>query len=196
MKSYKVSELSEQDVYKLLSGTVVPRPIAWLTTQDMTGLVNAAPFSFFNVVSSDPAIVSISMTDMKDSARNLLATGEGVIHLVNPDNLHVMNQTAAALPADESEVQKFDLTMKPSEMVDVPGIENARVRLEVKLYQHIPVGRSHLMLLKVVNFVFADEAVVNPENFHIDAKRLNPMARLAGNDFARLGDTIELRRPD
>lgn len=95
MKVFKPEDMSSTDAYKLISGLVIPRPIAWLTTQNSTGLVNAAPFSFFNVVSKDPVIVSIAMTEMKDSVRNLLETKEGVIHLVNMDNVEAMNQTSA-----------------------------------------------------------------------------------------------------
>ncbi|GAB2027763.1 flavin reductase family protein [Lactovum odontotermitis] len=195
MKSYIADNLTEKEVYKLLSGAIIPRPIAWLTTQNADGLVNAAPFSFFTVVSSDPPIVAISMTAMKDSVRNLLATGEGVIQLVSSNNLENMNQTASTLPADESEVLKFGIPTIDSEMVSVPAIKDAQVRFEVKLYQHLPVGKkSQLMLLEIVNFVFADD-LLDSENFHVDAERLNPVARLAGNNYAQLGHIFELKRP-
>ncbi|KAA7537777.1 flavin reductase family protein, partial [Salmonella enterica subsp. enterica serovar Anatum] len=159
---------------------VIPRPIAWLTTQNSTGLVNAAPFSFFNVVSKDPVIVSIAMTEMKDSVRNLLETKEGVIHLVNMDNVEAMNQTSAPLTATESEIEKFDIKITASEEVKVPAIENAKARLEVVLHQHIPVGKtSQLMLLEVKN-ILMDDSVIDEERLYIKAKELDPIARLSG----------------
>ena len=152
MKAFKPEDMSSIDAYKLISGLVIPRPIAWLTTQNSTGLVNAAPFSFFNVVSKDPVIVSIAMTEMKDSVRNLLETK--VIHLVNMDNVETMNQTSAPLTATESEIEKFGIKITASEEVKVPAIENAKARLEVVLHQHIPVGKtSQLMLLEVKIFL-------------------------------------------
>ena len=107
MKAFKTKDMNSKEAYKLISGLVVPRPIAWLTTQNSQGVVNAAPFSFFNVVSKEPIIVSIAMTEMKDSVRNLLEREEGVIHLVNTENVEAMNQTSAPLAANESEVEKF-----------------------------------------------------------------------------------------
>ncbi|GAB2025159.1 flavin reductase family protein [Lactovum odontotermitis] len=195
MKSYKADNLTEKEVYKLLSGAIIPRPIAWLTTQNADGLVNAAPFSFFTVVSSEPPIVAISMTAMKDSVRNLLETGEGVIQLVSSNNIEQMNQTASTLPADESEVLKFGIPTVNSEVVSVPAVKDSLVRFEVKLYQHLPVGKhSHLMLLEIVNFAFADD-LLDAENFHVNAEKLDPVARLAGNNYAQLGRIFEIKRP-
>nr|WP_251420949.1 MULTISPECIES: flavin reductase family protein [Lactococcus] len=114
MKTFKTKDMNSKEAYKLISGLVVPRPIAWLTTQNSQGLVNAAPFSFFNVVSKEPVIVSIAMTEMKDSVRNLLEREEGVIHLVNTDNVEAMNKTSAPLAANESEVEKFGINLTES----------------------------------------------------------------------------------
>lgn len=195
MKVFKPEDMSSTDAYKLISGLVIPRPIAWLTTQNSTGLVNAAPFSFFNVVSKDPVIVSIAMTEMKDSVRNLLETKEGVIHLVNMDNVEAMNQTSAPLTATESEIEKFDIKITASEEVKVPAIENAKARLEVLLHQHIPVGKtSQLMLLEVKN-ILMDDSVIDEERLYIKAKELDPVARLSGRAYTSLGHTFEITRP-
>lgn len=187
--------MSSTDAYKLISGLVIPRPIAWLTTQNSTGLVNAAPFSFFNVVSKEPVIVSIAMTEMKDSVRNLLETKEGVIHLINMDNVEAMNQTSAPLTAAESEIEKFGIKITESEEVKVPAIKNAKARLEVVLHQHISVGKtSHLMLLEVKN-ILIDDAVIDEEKFYINAQELDPVARLSGRAYTSLGNTFEITRP-
>ena len=195
MKAFKPEDMSSTDAYKLISGLVIPRPIAWLTTQNATGLVNAAPFSFFNVVSKEPVIVSIAMTEMKDSVRNLLETKEGVIHLVNMDNVEAMNQTSAPLTATESEIEKFGIKMTESEEVKVPAIENAKARLEVVLHQHIPVGKtSQLMLLEVKN-ILMDDSVIDEEKLYIKAQELDPVARLSGRAYTELGHTFEITRP-
>ncbi len=195
MKTFKTKDMNSKEAYKLISGLVVPRPIAWLTTQNSQGLVNAAPFSFFNVVSKEPVIVSIAMTEMKDSVRNLLEREEGVIHLVNTDNVEAMNKTSAPLAANESEVEKFGINLTESQEVKVPAIANAKARLEVILHKHIPVGKtSHLMLLEVKN-ILVDDTVIDEEKLYIKAEALDPVARLSGRAYTALGETFEITRP-
>ncbi|WP_205271856.1 flavin reductase family protein [Lactococcus taiwanensis] len=195
MKSYRAKELDEQLIYKLLSGSIVPRPIAWLTTQNEEGLVNVAPFSFFNVASANPPLLSVAFTGEKDSYLNLRTTKEAVVHLINSDNVVLMNQTAAKLAANESEAEKFALDLEPSQIVNVPSLVKSRVRFETQLYQDISLGREgHLVLLEVVSLSFTDE-VIDTEKFYIDIEALGPIARLAGNDYAKLGESFKIERP-
>lgn len=195
MKSYRAKELDEQLIYKLLSGSVVPRPIAWLTTQNEEGLVNVAPFSFFNVASANPPLLSVAFTGEKDSYLNLRTTKEAVVHLINSDNVVLMNQTAAKLAANESEAEKFALDLEPSQIVNVPSLVKSRVRFETQLYQEISLGQEgHLVLLEVVSLSFTDE-VIDTEKFYIDIEALGPIARLAGNDYAKLGESFKIERP-
>ena len=195
MKSYQANELDEKTVYKLLSGSIVPRPIAWVTSQNLEGLVNVAPFSFFNVASSNPPLLSISFTGNKDSLNNLLTTKEAVVHLVNEDNVELMNQTAAPLAEHISEAEEFSLELVPSQKVQVPSLKESNVRLETKLYHHLPLGGSgHLVLLEVVNFSFAEE-LLDEENFHVNLNKLKPVGRLAGDDYSTLGNRFSLLRP-
>ena len=195
MKSYQANELDEKTVYKLLSGSIVPRPIAWVTSQNLEGLVNVAPFSFFNVASSNPPLLSISFTGNKDSLNNLLTTKEAVVHLVNEDNVELMNQTAAPLAEHISEAEEFSLELVPSQKVQVPSLKESNVRLETKLYHHLPLGeRGHLVLLEVVNFSFAEE-LLDEENFHVNLNKLKPVGRLAGDDYSTLGNRFSLLRP-
>ena len=195
MKSYRAKELDEQLIYKLLSGSVVPRPIAWLTTQNEEGLVNVAPFSFFNVASANPPLLSVAFTGEKDSYLNLRTTKEAVVHLINSDNVILMNQTAAKLAANESEAEKFALDLEPSQIVNVPSLVKSRVRFETQLYQDISLGREgHLVLLEVVSLSFTDD-VIDTEKFYIDIEALGPIARLAGNDYAKLGESFKIERP-
>lgn len=195
MKSYRSKELDEQLIYKLLSGSVVPRPIAWLTTQNEEGLVNVAPFSFFNVASANPPLLSVAFTGEKDSYLNLRTTKEAVVHLINSDNVVLMNQTAAKLAANESEAEKFALDLEPSQIVNVPSLVKSRVRFETQLYQDISLGQEgHLVLLEVVSLSFTDD-VIDTEKFYIDIEALGPIARLAGNDYAKLGESFKIERP-
>ena len=195
MKSYQANELDEKTVYKLLSGSIVPRPIAWVTSQNLEGLVNVAPFSFFNVASSNPPLLSISFTGYKDRLNNLLTTKEAVVHLVNEDNVELMNQTAAPLADHISEAEEFSLELVPSQKVQVPSLKESNVRLETKLYHHLTLGESgHLVLLEVVNFSFAEE-LLDEENFHVNLNKLKPIGRLAGDDYSTLGNRFSLLRP-
>lgn len=195
MKSYRAKELDEQLIYKLLSGSVVPRPIAWLTTQNEEGLVNVAPFSFFNVASANPPLLSVAFTGEKDSYLNLRTTKEAVVHLINCDNVVLMNKTAAKLATNESEAEKFALDLEPSQIVNVPSLVKSRVRFETQLYQDISLGQEgHLVLLEVVSLSFTDD-VIDTEKFYIDIEALGPIARLAGNDYAKLGESFKIERP-
>ena len=157
--------------------------------------MNVAPFSFFNVASANPPLLSVAFTGEKDSYLNLRTTKEAVVHLINSDNVVLMNQTAAKLAANESEAEKFALDLEPSQIVNVPSLVKSRVRFETQLYQDISLGQEgHLVLLEVVSLSFTDD-VIDTEKFYIDIEALGPIARLAGNDYAKLGESFKIERP-
>ncbi|MEC0127386.1 flavin reductase family protein [Paenibacillus pabuli] len=198
-------ELTGRDNYKLMSGSVVPRPIAFVTTLSQDGsVINAAPFSFFNVVSSDPPLLSISIARkngvMKDTARNVLAGQELVVHICDESIALDMNETAAMLEPHESELERTNLTTVPSTVVAVPGILEALIRMECRLYQHIPVSNdegqpvSDLLLVRIVQYHF-NEKVYDPATNYILMDQLKPISRLAGNDYAKLGERFTVIRP-
>ncbi|KAF4325735.1 hypothetical protein G195_000728 [Phytophthora kernoviae 00238/432] len=189
-----------------MSGSVVPRPIAFVTTLSQDGsVINAAPFSFFNVVSSDPPLLSISIARkegvMKDTARNVLAMEELVVHICDEAIALDMNETAAMLEPHESELERTNLTTVPSNMVSVPGIQEALVRMECTLYQHIPISNdegkpvSDLLLVRIVQYHFS-ENVYDPATKYILMDQLKPISRLAGNDYAKLGERFTVVRPE
>ncbi|MED1738719.1 flavin reductase family protein [Bacillus swezeyi] len=198
--------LTVKETYKLMSGAVVPRPIAFVTTaSSVNGVVNAAPFSFFNVISADPPLLSISVGrtqdgEMKDTARNAAESKEFVVHIVDENIAEDMNQTAAALPAHQSELDLTDLTTIESDQVSVPGIREARVRFECKLERHLTFQNDQaetvndLLIGRIVCFHLADE-VYDAEKGYIRTDALRPIARLAGNDYAKWGETFTLIRP-
>lgn len=187
--------------YKLLIGTIIPRPIAFVTTLSENGTVNAAPFSYFNVVSSDPPLISVAVQRVagksKDTARNILREKAFVVHIVDPENLHQVNQTAALLPPGESEVDLAGLTLIQSDAVKVPGIRESKIRMEVILEKGIPFGTDEettvdLIIGRVVRF-HIDESIY--EDGRIDPQGLQAMSRLAGINYAAIGEIIPLERP-
>ncbi|AJY74332.1 flavin reductase family protein [Paenibacillus beijingensis] len=205
MISFDSDSISANENYKLLSGLVVPRPIAFVTTlSSVNGVVNAAPFSFFNVVCTEPPLLSISVArsggDHKDTARNLLHNGEGVVHIVDENTAFDMNQTAARLRADQSELELTRLTTAASKRVNVPGIAEAPVRLEVTLHRHLTIENDRgeivndFFLLRVVHYEI-DERVYDVDQGYIVLDKLKPVSRLAGNDYAKLGERFVLERP-
>lgn len=190
---------TERDNYKLLVGSIIPRPIAFVTTQSEAGVVNGAPFSYFNVVSSNPPMVSLSIQrptgKLKDTARNIYANGEFVVHIVDRDNVAKINETAASLPPTESEVDLAGLTQVPSMVVSVPGVKESKIRMECRLVESIALGGdeagSDLFIGQVVQF-HIDEKIY--ENGRIDPNGLGAVSRLAGTNYAAIGEIFSLER--
>ncbi|AIQ34074.1 hypothetical protein R50345_05095 [Paenibacillus sp. FSL R5-0345] len=201
MISIDPKQNSERENYKLLIGTVIPRPIAFVTTQSEDGILNGAPFSYFNIVSSNPPMVSLSIQRpagrLKDTARNIYNNHEFVVHIVDGENVGKINQTAASLPRGESEIELANLTPVPSENVTVPGVLEAKVRMECKLVQAIPLGEeepgSDLFIGEIVQF-HIDESIY--QEGRIDPRALNAVSRLAGSNYATIGEIFEIERPE
>lgn len=197
MLSIDPTQQTERENYKLLVGTVIPRPIAFVTSMSADDLVNAAPFSYFNIVSSDPPLLSVSVQSragvLKDTARNAIEAGEFVIHVVDESNVAEVNKTAASLPPEESEIDLTGLTLIPSEVVKVPSVEQAKVRFECQLEQAVELGGTRLLIGKVVRF-HIDESIY--ENGRINPETLKPVSRLAGTNYVKLGEIFSMKRPD
>ncbi|WP_153733336.1 flavin reductase family protein [Sporosarcina obsidiansis] len=200
MISIDPKQNTERDNYKLLIGSIIPRPIAFVTTQSKSGIVNGAPFSYFNIVSSNPPMVSLAIQrptgELKDTARNIYGNGEFVVHIVDGENVAKINETAASLPPSESEVESADLTLIPSTAISVPGIRESKVRMECRLVQAISLGGdgpgSDLFIGEVVRF-HVDETIY--ENGRIDPRGLGAVSRLAGANYAAIGDIFTIERP-
>lgn len=193
---------SERENYKLLIGSVIPRPIAFVTTLTPDGVVNAAPYSYFNIVAANPPLISISVQrkngELKDTSRNAIDTGAFVVHISDESYVEQINQTAANLPPEESEVTMAGLTPISSDKIVVPGIAEAKIRMECVLEKAIPLGGTEgspacdLLIGRVVCF-HMDEAVYM--NGHIDPDALKPVSRLAGNSYSKLGEIFSIDRP-
>ena len=192
---------SERENYKLLIGTIIPRPIAFVTTQSEDGILNGAPFSYFNIVSSNPPMVSLAIQRpegrLKDTARNIYNNHQFVVHIVDDENVGQINQTAASLPATESEIDLANLTPVQSESVAVAGVMEAKVRMECKLVQAISLGgeepKSDLFIGEIVQF-HIDESIYREGR--VDPRALNAVSRLAGSNYATIGEIFTIERPE
>lgn len=193
MISIDASSVSSKENYQLLTNSIIPRPIAFVTSLSQEGIVNAAPFSYFNIVASDPPLISISIQRkngniQKDTARNIQDHGEFVVHVTDETIIQAVNQTSSNLPPNESEVESTGLNTIASEKVQVPGIQEAPIRMECILEQIITLGGSEtspacdLIIGKVVYY-------------HIAEKAINPVSRLGGNQYSKLGEIFTLDRP-
>lgn len=201
MKEIRPEVLSQKENYKLLIGSIIPRPIALVTTESDDNVLNIAPFSFFNVVSSDPPILSVAVQrvngEMKDTARNIVQNKEAVVHIVDTDNVRDANQTAALLSHEESELERTNFETVASVEVSVKGLKQSKVRFEAVLYDDIVIEKdgqpiSDLLLLEVKYYHF-DERIYN--DGYINKEELNAVSRLAGNDYAEIGHTFTIERP-
>lgn len=195
------STLSARDRYKLLIATVMPRPIALVTTQSEAGVLNAAPFSFFNIFSEDPALAILGLESrrdndkMKDTTANIESTGELVINLVDRDMAEPMAACAVALPADEDELAFAGLTPYASHKVSVPGIAEAPIRLECTLFELRQItARRHLCIAEV-QAISAQDGIIDHQSMHIDLDAYRPIGRLMGDSYAELGEIFNIAVP-
>jgi flavin reductase (DIM6/NTAB) family NADH-FMN oxidoreductase RutF len=195
--------LGQRETYKLLIGCVVPRPIAWVSTVDLDGVRNLAPFSFFNAIGSNPPAISISIgyvdgfDQRKDTLRNISDTGEFVVNIVDEDLAHAMNATSASYPSAVDEFEISGMAAVPSVTVRPARIDSAPVSLECKLFTLVPVGQgpgSATLVIGVIEMIHVRADVIN-ERHHIDITKLRPIARLAGASYAYVHETFDMLRP-
>lgn len=189
---------SSKALYKLMTSAVLPRPIALVLTRSQAHVVNVAPFSYFNVVTSAPPRLSISISKLagarKDTARNIVETGRFVVHVVTHDMLEDVNKTSATLPPHESELTLTQFSVDTSTEDDLPHIVDSPVRFVCKLEQTIDFPEAELFIGRVEAIDIAPH-VLDSTRGVIDHKALEPVARLGGPHYAHLGEIIALKRP-
>jgi len=197
------SSMPWRDAYKLMIGSIVPRPIAWVSTVSKEGVRNLAPFSFFTVVAAEPMTVCFSPMrrgsdgSKKDTLVNIEETGEFVVNIVSESLAERMNLTSTEYPAHVDEFTEAGLTPVPSVSVSPPRVGEALVAYECKLLQVVHVGEARpgagaLVLGTVHRLYVADQAV---EEGRIKLDVLNPIGRMAGNDYIRCTDLFTIHRP-
>ncbi|MBX2866295.1 MAG: flavin reductase family protein [Leptolyngbyaceae cyanobacterium MAG.088] len=177
--------------YKLLIGTVVPRPIAFVSSISTTGNINLAPFSYFNAVSHHPLVLAFSVAlkadgSEKDTLRNVRpvsegGTGEYVINLAVEPYIRQVAEASESLPYGESEFNHIDLTTVPSQLVQAPRVAESPVAFECRTLQIVPIGTFNLVLGEVVHLFVRDDLV--DENYRVDTQKLAPVGRMAGNNY-------------
>ncbi|TVP94127.1 MAG: flavin reductase family protein [Acholeplasmatales bacterium] len=185
-------------LYKLMTSAVVPRPIALVLSRGSLGVVNVAPFSYFNVVTSAPPRLSISISKQnglrKDTARNIVETGYFVVHVVTTDILEDVNRTSAPLPAHESELSLTQFSLHETADGGLPHIQNSPVRFTCTLEQTVTFPEAELFIGKVTG-IDIEPRVFDAERGIIDTAALKPVARLGGPHYAQLGAITTLKRP-
>ncbi len=192
--------ISAQARYKLLSSTVTPRPIAWVSTIDAGKRPNAAPFSFFNCFGEDPPTLGFSINDRtpgdrKDTGRNVRLHREFVVNLVSEELSEAMNITAAEFGPEINEFTEAGLTPAPSLRIQSPRIAESRVSFECELDQIVELGpHRSLVLGRVVMMHVADDAVMDAERHYIDTQALKLVGRMQGNWYMRTSDPFEMPR--
>jgi flavin reductase (DIM6/NTAB) family NADH-FMN oxidoreductase RutF len=186
--------------YFLLTGLVTPRPIALVTTLGPDGVVNAAPFSFFNVLGAEPPLCAFAPADRddgtpKDTARNIRLNHEFVVNLVDEPIAEAMNRCAAALPYGTSELTHAGLTTAPSSVVRPPRIAESPVSLECVEHTTLHIGNNRLVI-GLIQRLHAREGLIDPQTLRVNQERLHTIGRMAGpNWYCRTRDRFEMARP-
>jgi len=197
------SSLAPREAYGWMISTILPRPIAWVSTISAAGKTNLAPFSFFQGVTANPPTlmfvpVNNRQGGKKDTVRNIEEVPEFVVNLVPNRLAEQMNATSASVPYGESEFEKFGVTSTPSDLVRPPRVAAAPVAFECRLHQIVNIGEGPL----AANVIFGRILLVHVSddilgaNGKPDAAKLDLIGRLGGEDFTRTRDTFSLERPD
>ncbi|KGD74868.1 flavin reductase [Tatumella morbirosei] len=190
--------LTERERYKLLIGTVIPRPVALVTTLSREGIPNAGPFSFFNVLTHDPAIVAIGVenyADMqfKDTARNIRETGEFTVHIADSALVNQMEICAIKFAPDIDELQEAGLKTVPGQQVKCPRILSAPAALECRRHTILQVGAAREIILGEVVGVYIRSDAVNSANLHIDQKIMDAVGRMGGNTYCKTREQFDIK---
>lgn len=187
------AQLSPRETYRIMTSCLVPRPIAWVSSEDEAGRANLAPFSFYTLVSTVPPLVALSISNIqgrdKDTAVNILATREFVINFVTVDDMDKVHASSAQFPYGIDEAQALDVQMMPSQVVRPRSVASSPVHLECVLADVIEFGRykSRLLVGEVVNFRLAERCM---ENGKINGNLLNPLGRLGGHSYGSFDERL------
>lgn len=195
MKIHKnYADLSAREKLKITQGSIIPRPIAWITTINENGSINLAPFSYFAVFS--PTLVAVSFTKLKsrykDTYVNIMREKEAVIHLGSVDLLAAVDQSSENITYNKSELETLDLNLRESEFIKTPYLEEALVSFEVKLEKAIQFNDdsdtkhdNDVVFMRIIN-AHLDDTVYDEETGYIDAEILKPISRLGGPNYATI----------
>jgi flavin reductase (DIM6/NTAB) family NADH-FMN oxidoreductase RutF len=196
------SDLDARAIYALMTGLIVPRPIAWVTTTNAEGVINLAPFSYFSGLGSDPPMVTLGIANKrdgvaKDTLRNIRETRCFCVNLVEEQHAVVMNATSAELPPNVSELEQVGLASLPCTSIPGVRVRDARAALECRLVDMHTYGRrvtTNLVVGEIVHF-HVDDALLLPDGITPSPDAIAPVSRLGGPTYAKLGARFTLERP-
>jgi len=197
------STLSGKEIYGAMIQTIVPRPVAWVLSDNGDKTLNLAPFSYFNGVSSKPPTLSLSIGhkragEKKDTWRNIDERSRFVVHIAGVDHAQLVSATSEALEFRDSEVTKQSIELIDEDGFALPRIKDAQIAFDCEKYQIIEIGDAPQgLVIGKINRVYVDDAITQRTEggFKVDALTLNPLSRLGGDDYAQLGEILTIPRP-
>ena len=198
---FDIQDTESSALYKLLTGTVIPRPIAWVSTIDENGTNNLAPFSFFNVVSEDPPHIMFSTvrtgSKNKDTLNNILANKQFVVNLVTEDVVEKMNTTSQTVASDVDEFELANVTPIDSVYIQPKRVQESAVHFECEMVHHYFIenhqnGGACIIIGKILT-IHIDNSILM-ENHRINLETYKPIARLAGSNYSKLGEIFSIKR--
>lgn len=199
-----LSTISPGQVYASLIQTILPRPIAWVLTQNDNDSLNLAPFSFFNAVCSDPPLIMLSIGKKpnhanKDTAVNIERQAQFVIHIPHQELAEAVTQSSASFEYGESELQHLKLATTPFEGFALPRLATCRVAFACSLFEIREIGNAHqTMILGRVERMYIDDSITDEDakgRLRVGAEKLDPLGRLGGSEYTTMGTILNIPRP-
>lgn len=199
-----LAQIKPSQVYFHMVQTLVPRPIAWVLSENQTGSYNLAPFSYFNAVSSNPPLIMLSIGKKpdgtaKDTCVNIKQRKEFIVHIAHQDCLVALNESSATLPADVSEVEQLGLVTCEFEGARLPRLEQCRIAYACEYYQIHELGETpQSVIYGKVNSIYVDDSITSTNDkghIKVHADKLDAIARLGANEYMRAGSIVQLKRP-
>ncbi len=198
-----LTELSTSKVYFTLIQTIIPRPVAWVLSDNGNDSYNLAPFSYFNAVSSDPPLIMLSVGKkpdgtLKDTRHNIIERDHFVVHIAHRQQVEMVTETARGLSHGDSELNNVDLKTVAFDDFTLPRIEQCRVALACHRYRVEDITPKQAMILGEVKAIYLDDAMTQQDDkgrLKIDAKKIDPIARLGGDEYALFGDVVAIPIP-
>jgi flavin reductase (DIM6/NTAB) family NADH-FMN oxidoreductase RutF len=199
--TFDPNELEASAIYKLLTGSIIPRPIGWISSISEDGINNLAPFSYFNMLGDDPPHVMFSTrrdnNKNKDTLNNVLATKQFVVNMVTEEVVEQMNTTSQSIPADESEFDLAGVTPIPSVIVKAMRVKESKINFECELVHHYFLeghqqGGACVVIGRIVMMHFDDQVLL--EDYKINLETYKPVSRLAGSNYSKIGEIFSIKR--
>jgi flavin reductase (DIM6/NTAB) family NADH-FMN oxidoreductase RutF len=197
-----LSTLSSNSIYHTMIQSIVPRPVAWVLSDNGNESLNLAPFSYFSAVSSNPPLIMLSIGkkpngSAKDTLTNIEQREQFVVHIAHREMAHLVNESALGLEFGESELDMLGLTTEPFENFRLPRLKDCRIAMACERYRVENITENQAMVLAEVKFIYIADDVVSESNgkVKIHADKIDPISRLGGEEYATLGNIITIPRP-